>query len=287
MAKELGGDSARDGLVRTPAGNQNFQGMPFRLGPEGSGEEVLGGCSARAQILARHPSWRYRCSGKAHLHLPRLLLRLGRERNSAAQRGCHRKSRPATRRRRAGLRGRQRTRLPHPAPIRSERAFVSPGGIWLTPAAPPPGCTAQADRRVERRHRWGELQTVVWDNAYAGGPLGTLWVCALANPQPERELKAVRLKAASDDLAGDLRSHALITAMRILCAMNACALYRFTLPEAGRRPQAMEAGSGLGGRGANLRAQRFRAGGLALGARQGFGRAQPSLRKAHGTFTPK
>ena len=34
-AKGLSGDPNRDGLVRTPAGEQNLRGIPFRLGPEG------------------------------------------------------------------------------------------------------------------------------------------------------------------------------------------------------------------------------------------------------------
>jgi len=35
-AKMLGGASRQDGLIRTPSGTQNFRGMPFLLGPEGS-----------------------------------------------------------------------------------------------------------------------------------------------------------------------------------------------------------------------------------------------------------
>jgi hypothetical protein len=33
-AKELGGDSAHDGLIRTPAGVKNLRGIPFVLGSE-------------------------------------------------------------------------------------------------------------------------------------------------------------------------------------------------------------------------------------------------------------
>src|SRR3990172_6501702 len=35
QAKELGGASAQDGLIRTPTGKQNFRGIPFLLGTEG------------------------------------------------------------------------------------------------------------------------------------------------------------------------------------------------------------------------------------------------------------
>src|SRR4029077_16913993 len=35
QAKELGGVSAKDGLIRTPTGKQTFRGIPFLLGAEG------------------------------------------------------------------------------------------------------------------------------------------------------------------------------------------------------------------------------------------------------------
>ncbi|PYV44595.1 MAG: hypothetical protein DMG06_05885 [Acidobacteria bacterium] len=38
QAKELGGASAQDGLIRTPTGKQDFRGIPFWLGPEGTKE---------------------------------------------------------------------------------------------------------------------------------------------------------------------------------------------------------------------------------------------------------
>ena len=34
-AKEIGGGSARDGLIRVPTGKETLQGIPFWLGPEG------------------------------------------------------------------------------------------------------------------------------------------------------------------------------------------------------------------------------------------------------------
>jgi hypothetical protein len=36
LAKDMGGPSKQDGLIHTPSGKQNFRGIPFLLGPEGS-----------------------------------------------------------------------------------------------------------------------------------------------------------------------------------------------------------------------------------------------------------
>jgi hypothetical protein len=36
LAKEMGGPSQQDGLIHTPSGKQNFRGIPFLLGTEGS-----------------------------------------------------------------------------------------------------------------------------------------------------------------------------------------------------------------------------------------------------------
>ena len=78
---------------------------------------------------------------------------------------------------------------------------------------------------------WGELQTAVFDNSYAGGPLGTLWVSALANPQSERTIKSIRIQAAGEDPL-------------VVCGLTTFSgrenplryerlnLYRITLPEA-------------------------------------------------------
>ena len=40
---------------------------------------------------------------------------------------------------------------------------------------------------------WGDLQTGVTDNSY---DRGTLWICALPNPHPDRALKLLRLRGA-------------------------------------------------------------------------------------------
>jgi hypothetical protein len=78
---------------------------------------------------------------------------------------------------------------------------------------------------------WGNLQTAVWDNNYnSGESLGTVWVCALANPEPKRALKALRLRAASDDplvVCGITLFHGHEDPLRLECS----SLYQITLPE--------------------------------------------------------
>jgi hypothetical protein len=43
---------------------------------------------------------------------------------------------------------------------------------------------------------WGNLQTVVHGNGYPSGP--TLWISALANPEPDRSIREIRFEAASE-----------------------------------------------------------------------------------------
>src|SRR5439155_4147103 len=50
-AKRLGGDSARDGLVRVPGGKQSLLGVPFWLGPEGVERKSWLALSARTSSM--------------------------------------------------------------------------------------------------------------------------------------------------------------------------------------------------------------------------------------------
>src|SRR5437773_504823 len=78
---------------------------------------------------------------------------------------------------------------------------------------------------------WGELQTGVDDGAYGGGPLGTLWISALANPRPQQAIKSIRLQAVGEDpllVCGLTLFHGRENPLRY----ERLSLYRLTLPEA-------------------------------------------------------
>jgi len=68
QARDLGGDSAGDGLIRTPAGERSFWGVPFRLGAEGLEEKrwlVLSTganqAAARSVVIPVHRSAKFVC----------------------------------------------------------------------------------------------------------------------------------------------------------------------------------------------------------------------------------
>jgi hypothetical protein len=77
---------------------------------------------------------------------------------------------------------------------------------------------------------WGELQTAVTDNSYARDGLGTLWISALANPRPDRPLRALRLEARSEDVVA-LCGLTLFRGQENPLRLERLGLYRLTLPE--------------------------------------------------------
>lgn len=80
---------------------------------------------------------------------------------------------------------------------------------------------------------WGDVQTslTVGVGAYPTSlGLGTLWICALSNPQPERMLRFLRLEAAAADpllVCGVTLFHGNVNPLR----QERLSLYRLTLPQ--------------------------------------------------------
>ncbi len=229
-ARSLGGDSAKDALVRMPAGNQNFRGIPFQLGPGDVAAKrwiVLsthtdGSSTANLEVPIHKPAT-YVCvaafcdwdnndpptPGKDYSEeIGKLLgdLQMVYEDGST-------KSPPM----------RRRFEVNTPRVPWGHLAFTSlphqlDGPRQLTDSLP-------------NATEWGNLQTTARDNSYsAGAPFGTLWVCALANPEPARTLQALRLRAAGEDplvLCGITLFHGRENPLRL----ERLSLYRFTLPE--------------------------------------------------------
>jgi hypothetical protein len=228
-AKALKGDSANDGLIRTPAGKQYFQGIPFLLGPEGVERKSW------IVLSARSSSWTTRsleipfqqqasficlaafCDWDEHetpTPSEEVVEKVGQRLGEAVL--VYEDARE------------------HVFPLRRRFEVNSPSILWGHLSFASLAHRQDAPNRLTDPLRtgteWGGVQTGVWDNSYAEGPLATLWVCALANPAPDRSLKALRLQATGDDplvLCGLTLFHGLANPLRYerLC------LYRITLPE--------------------------------------------------------
>ena len=229
-ARELGGESSRDSLVRMPAGYQNLQGIPFRLGPEGTEKKSWALLSARANPFSTS-ALEIPVSGKATFIC--LASFCDWDENETPPPNVDVAEKVGQRLADAVLVYADGTE--HVFPIRRRFEVSAPSYPWGHLAYASLPHRRDAPRKLTDALSdgtgWGELQTVVWDNAYAGGPLGTLWVCALPNPQPDRTIKALRLRATSDDLlaiCGLTLYHGHENPLRY----ERLALYRLTLPEA-------------------------------------------------------
>jgi len=233
-AKGLTGESANDGLIRMPGGNQIFRGIPFRLGSEGIHNKswlVLGtglGSKATTHVeiplgdcadficLAAFCDW-----DENETPPPRdnVIERVGQRLAEAVlvyEAGSE-----------------------EVIPIRRRFEVNSPSIFWGHL------CFAALPHRVDYARRivdplsdglgWGPLQTNVQEAAYEFGPDGkwttNLWICALANPAPERNLKALRLRATGADLLA-VCGITLYRGHRTPLRYEQLSLYRLTLPQA-------------------------------------------------------
>jgi hypothetical protein len=229
-AKEIGGRSALDGLIRMPAGRTRLQGIPFWLGPEAVEAESWIALSTQPH------SW-----ATSHVEIP---LRRGAhficlasfcdwDPNETLPGGdvldhCERVGQGL-----GNLVLIYDDGSEHSWPIRRRFEVNSPTYRWGHAAfAAMPHGQAQPVKLTDRlmnAKNWGVLQQRVREGRPVG-PVATLWIAALQNPAPNRPLRALRLEAtASDSLAicGITLFHGLQSPLRYtrLC------LYRFTLPE--------------------------------------------------------
>jgi hypothetical protein len=78
---------------------------------------------------------------------------------------------------------------------------------------------------------WGTTQTSIGGNFGGGAGEGIVWICALENPEPDKTLRAVRLEAVTEDtliVCGLTLYHRPAYPLRF----EARVIYRITLPEA-------------------------------------------------------
>jgi hypothetical protein len=202
-AGHLSAESARDKLIRTPSGRQVYRGIPFLLGPEGTDAkkwialslarkawsaervEIPIGSKASFLCLAQFCNWDENESpppGKS------VIERVGQPLAEAVmvyEDGSEHRS-LIRRRFEAG-------------------ALSYPWGHLCFAAAPHRShAPLQLTDSVRNAMDWGEQQTAALDASYPSGESasqwqGTLWICALENPNPDRGLRSLRLAAKADD----------------------------------------------------------------------------------------
>ncbi len=234
QAKGMSGLTGKDGLIRTPAGRQAFQGIPFLLGPDGL-------ASKRWLALSNRPRQCFRrtidipvrkkatflcvaafCDWDPNESVPSsdpdvVMERVGQRLAEAVLVFADGKEKVLPVRRRFEVA--PPNALPH-AP------FVAISHIKDTPVS-----FADPLRDSEE---WGNIQQAVIGQEYPRGTdhrmLPVVWVSALANPEPARLIETIRLNAAADDallVCGLTLFHGGHHPLRL----SRLSLYRLTLPE--------------------------------------------------------
>jgi len=234
-AKQLSGDSQRDGLIRPPTGAQNLRGIPFQLGAAGVQEKSwivleagLGDGPGRARQIAVPVA--------GHASFVCLAAFCDWDPNEAPPVGSDAAERVGQHLADLTLLFQDGSKKTFP--IRRRFEVNSPSINWghLCFTAEPhlqDVPTKLTDPLPDARE-WGRLQTAVLDNHYPSGPDGwtpaQLWISAFRNPEPDRPLKAVEFTAVVDDplvVCGVTLFHGREHPLRY----ERLTLYRITLPE--------------------------------------------------------
>jgi hypothetical protein len=234
-AKELSREAREDGLIRVPAGQQTFRGIPFVLGPEGVKKKSW------VVLSTRSTSWiaqdleiplQQRCGYVCLAHF------CDWDENETPSPGEDAFEKVGQRL--ADVVMVYEDNGQKDFPIRRRFEVNSPSTVWghLSFVALPhrqDGPRLLTDP-LPNAKMWGDLQTGVWDSSYPSGPAlpstATLWVCALENPFPDRTLRALRLRASSDELLA-ICGVTVFQGRENPLRTNRLSLYRLTLPEAG------------------------------------------------------
>jgi hypothetical protein len=233
-ARRLSGEAAQDGLVRVPAGEQSFWGIPFRLGAEGIDRKSWLLLSTRPEKHAAR----------------RVTIPLGRRAAFvclAAFCDWDENETPPPVEDAVEKVGQLLGEAvlvyddgsEQPLPIRRRFEVNSPSVFWghASYAAHPhrKDSVFELSGPLNSAREWGYRQTLVGEAAYQSGPDGRsltlVWVSALANPKPDRAVKELRLEAKSEDpliVCGVTLFHGREHPLR----HERRSLYRFTLPEA-------------------------------------------------------
>lgn len=230
QAKKFSGDSARDGLIRTPGGRQSFRGIPFALGKQGIRQK-----SWVAIGLADRP-WTTRSlqipiqENVSFVCLAAFCDWDANETPTVGEDVIERLGQPLAQaiwEHSDG--GSQTVSIRRCFEVHAPEMAVHRYGSLPHQVDQPRKPTDALSNAKE----WGTLQTGVAssDRGPDGRPLPTLWISALPNPEPARRLKALRLEAQADDsllLCGLTLFRGRENPLRY----ERLSVYRITLPEA-------------------------------------------------------
>jgi len=225
----IGGDSAKDFLIRVPGGSQILQGIPFAFGPED----------------LQSKSWIVLSTKTGTTATPQVEIPLGR----TAHFFCL-----------ASFSDFDENETPGPDAdvfqkvgqhLADVTLFYEDGGTCVLPIRLRFETNAALDfwghssfaALPQRKMRatkltdplddalgWGYLQRSIGGGGAGGPGMGIVWVCALENPSPDRAIRTVRLQAICEDalvVCGLTLYHRASHPLRF----EPRAIYRLTLPE--------------------------------------------------------
>ncbi len=191
-AKAMGGPSQQDGLIHTPSGKKNFRGIPFLLGSEGSQAKswiVLSRTTETVEIVVDQKAGSI-CLAQFCDWDPNETPIAEPEQDVCEQVGQHL----------ADMVFVYDDGQEEALPIRRRFEVNAPSVDWGHLSFAALAHTADAARELSdplrRGTAWGRLQMGIMDNSYSS-PL--VWISALANPYPDRRIKSLRFRAASED----------------------------------------------------------------------------------------
>ena len=232
-AKEIGEDSARDGLIRVPTGKQILQGVPFWLGPKGIERKSWIGLSTAPSSWAERGA-EIPLGKKANFVCLATFCDWDENETPPPGGDVIEKVGQCIAQAELIFEDGSKTSLP----LRRRFEVNSPRVIWghisFNAVSDRKSGPSELTDPLSQGTEWGVLQiglrTGLNDYAYSSGS-GTLWICALPNPEPGRVLKALRLEAASDDpllVCGLTLFHGTLNPL----LHEKLSLYRVTLPQA-------------------------------------------------------
>jgi hypothetical protein len=196
LAKTMGGSSQQDGLIHTPSGKQNFRGIPFLLGSEGSQAKSWIVLSRRHDHPWIAETVDVAVNQKAgSICLAQFCDWDPNETPAAGQDVCEQVGQRLAEVVFAYDGGREEA-----LPIRRRYEVNAPSVEWGHLSFAALAHTADAARQLtdplRRATGWGNLQMGLMDNSYSP-PL--LWISVLANPHPDQTIKSLRFEAVSED----------------------------------------------------------------------------------------
>jgi hypothetical protein len=239
LARWFGAASTADGLLRTPTGKQSFRGIPFQLGPEGisskcwaalstktsswttTGVELPINQNANFVCIASFCDWDANEDPKPGQDVSERVGQQLAEAIFVYDDGSEQKF-----------------------PLRRRFEVNAPSLRWGHLPFNSLSHRQDAERRLTDPLRSGSdcgwLQQAEEDNTYGqdvspgpmfAGSVGTLWISALPNPNPQHRIRSLRLRSTADDLFF-LCDITLFHGRDNPLRLERLSVYRITLPEA-------------------------------------------------------